>query len=523
MRYHQGQGARSRVCCWRSALAACGERRRRRRRRSRSSGTARVRGGHDDGQAQRGGQDRRSASSTTSPASASMSPVRTSRGLRHRDRQDHRRRARHRRPATSSGRRRCRTTASRSCRTARSTSSSRPTRSPTSGARSSVRPGPYYVTGQQLLVAARTTEHDHRPDDLEGKKVCSVTGSTSIETVTKEYGAKPVAVRHLLRVRDPAPERLGRRGDDRRRDPARLRRPGPGRAQGRRRGVQRGALRRGLQARTTPRCASSSPRRLQTAWTTARGPRRSKPRWASPASRRPSRRSSTPASKRASGTPAASTMGSPACRLRDPWEDPAPWTILSEQPRPSSCTAFRSRSACLPGRGCVAAVARHRCSPAMRVSPIAPLRRVRDVVRQRVPQHAARSCSSSSPWSGCPQLGILQGSFFSRAVAIALRLYTAAFVVRGAPLRHQHRRSGPGRGGAVDRHDVRPVASHRRPPAGLPGRDPAAGQRLIALAKNTSRRRRLRGHRGDLPADNLNRDFPTRCISASSGSRSATS
>ncbi|MBA2697408.1 MAG: glutamate ABC transporter substrate-binding protein [Nocardioidaceae bacterium] len=50
--------------------------------------------------------------------------------------------------------------------------------------------GPYYVTGQQLLVAA-DDDSIKGPDDLDGKKVCSVTGSTSIETVEKEYGANP--------------------------------------------------------------------------------------------------------------------------------------------------------------------------------------------------------------------------------------------------------------------------------------------------------------------------------------------
>ena len=50
--------------------------------------------------------------------------------------------------------------------------------------------GPYYVTGQQLLVAADDNSIKG-PDDLNGKKVCSVTGSTSIATVEKEYGAEP--------------------------------------------------------------------------------------------------------------------------------------------------------------------------------------------------------------------------------------------------------------------------------------------------------------------------------------------
>ena len=50
--------------------------------------------------------------------------------------------------------------------------------------------GPYYVTGQSLLVAA-DDDSINGPDDLKGKKVCSVTGSTSIKTVEEKYGATP--------------------------------------------------------------------------------------------------------------------------------------------------------------------------------------------------------------------------------------------------------------------------------------------------------------------------------------------
>jgi glutamate transport system substrate-binding protein len=52
--------------------------------------------------------------------------------------------------------------------------------------------GPYYVTGQQLLVRAEDEETITGPEALEGVKVCSVTGSTSIQTVEEEYGANPV-------------------------------------------------------------------------------------------------------------------------------------------------------------------------------------------------------------------------------------------------------------------------------------------------------------------------------------------
>jgi glutamate transport system substrate-binding protein len=48
--------------------------------------------------------------------------------------------------------------------------------------------GPYYVTGQQLLVKKGSDIKTVK--DINGKEVCSVTGSTSLENVEKE-GAKP--------------------------------------------------------------------------------------------------------------------------------------------------------------------------------------------------------------------------------------------------------------------------------------------------------------------------------------------
>jgi len=51
--------------------------------------------------------------------------------------------------------------------------------------------GPYYVTGQQLLVA-KDDDSISGPDDLADKKVCSVSGSTSLERAETEYGASPI-------------------------------------------------------------------------------------------------------------------------------------------------------------------------------------------------------------------------------------------------------------------------------------------------------------------------------------------
>lgn len=44
--------------------------------------------------------------------------------------------------------------------------------------------GPYFIAGQDLLVAADSTIKG--PKDLDGKKLCSVTGSTSADNVKKE-------------------------------------------------------------------------------------------------------------------------------------------------------------------------------------------------------------------------------------------------------------------------------------------------------------------------------------------------
>ncbi|GAB3157635.1 glutamate ABC transporter substrate-binding protein [Myceligenerans halotolerans] len=46
--------------------------------------------------------------------------------------------------------------------------------------------GPYFVAGQDLLVAA-DDDSITGPEDLEGKNLCSVTGSTSAERIKEEY------------------------------------------------------------------------------------------------------------------------------------------------------------------------------------------------------------------------------------------------------------------------------------------------------------------------------------------------
>lgn len=55
--------------------------------------------------------------------------------------------------------------------------------------------GPYYETGQDLLIRTSDKGKIKGPDDLAGKKVCSVTGSTPLANIQKNYPkAKPVAL-----------------------------------------------------------------------------------------------------------------------------------------------------------------------------------------------------------------------------------------------------------------------------------------------------------------------------------------
>jgi len=51
--------------------------------------------------------------------------------------------------------------------------------------------GPYYEAGQALLVN-KDDNSITKPEDVKGKKVCSVTGSTPAKTIAEKYGAEVV-------------------------------------------------------------------------------------------------------------------------------------------------------------------------------------------------------------------------------------------------------------------------------------------------------------------------------------------
>lgn len=59
--------------------------------------------------------------------------------------------------------------------------------------------GPYYVTGQQILV--RKGSDIRGPDDVRGEQVCSVTGSTSLEQIEAK-GARGVGFETYSQCRD---------------------------------------------------------------------------------------------------------------------------------------------------------------------------------------------------------------------------------------------------------------------------------------------------------------------------------
>ena len=107
--------------------------------------------------------------------------------------------------------------------------------------------GPYFIAGQDLLVKADNTDITG-PDSLNGKKLCSVTGSTSAKKIKDKYasGVQLQEFDTYSKCVEALSTGVDRRRDHRQRDPGRLRRAAavPGQAQGRRQAVLRGAVRR---------------------------------------------------------------------------------------------------------------------------------------------------------------------------------------------------------------------------------------------------------------------------------------
>lgn len=90
--------------------------------------------------------------------------------------------------------------------------------------------GPYLLAHQDLLV--KKDSKISEATDLNGEKLCSVTGSTSAQNVKDDFAPKAQLKQNmrLLGVHRRPPERRRRRGDHGRLDPRGLR--GPGQVQG---------------------------------------------------------------------------------------------------------------------------------------------------------------------------------------------------------------------------------------------------------------------------------------------------
>ena len=105
--------------------------------------------------------------------------------------------------------------------------------------------GPYYEAGQDIMVAKGNPEDIAGPDDLAGKTVCSVEGSTP---AAEHPGQLPRGaaddLRRLLQVRRRPEERQRPGRHDRQRHPHRPGRRQPGRLRAGRQPVHRGAVRR---------------------------------------------------------------------------------------------------------------------------------------------------------------------------------------------------------------------------------------------------------------------------------------
>ena len=110
--------------------------------------------------------------------------------------------------------------------------------------------GPYFIAGQDLLVRSDNTDITG-PDALNGKKLCSVTGSTSAKKIKDTYasGVQLIERDGYSAVRRGIDVIGRRRGHHRRRHPCRVCGADPvrGQAQAGRQAVHRGALRRRAQ------------------------------------------------------------------------------------------------------------------------------------------------------------------------------------------------------------------------------------------------------------------------------------
>ena len=319
--------------------------------------------------------------------------------------------------------------------------------------------GPYYVTGQDLLVR-KDDSSITGPRALTGKKVCSVTGSTPVKTVQDEVRRQrrcrstrtPSACEQLLNgqvdaVTTDGSILLGYAAQ------------AAGQAQGRRQAVQRGAVRHRLQEgrhRVLRRSSTTRSRRrvrrrhLEKAFEAhARQERRARRRQtpqAGPTAREPDRpragrpdRADRPACRRRTRAEREVRAmddllrsGNSTCRDGVPADDPGADPLLRRRARRAGPRDRCSRRCGSPRSRCCAG--RHRLRQLFRNTPLTlifvllllrPARARTSAVRLHRPHN-----------------------FGSRDRAVALH---RGVRLRGDPLGHQRRAAGPGRGGPRDR------------------------------------------------------------------------
>ena len=451
------------------------------------------------------------------PGFGLLNPRRRARGLRRRDRQDHRGEARHRRrrhqvdrdgvgqpravhPERPGRHRR------RHLHDQRHPQAARRLRRPVLRGR----PGHHGREGQPGDIEG--------PDDLAGKNVCSVEGSTPAQNIRDNY---PEATLTLFDVYSKCADAL-RNGqvDAVTTDNVILTglvAGSAGRLRAGRQPVHRGALRHRPASWATRTSATSSTTSSRSPSRTAPGPT---PGTAPPA------RSPARGPRAAAGRPlliaATPPGGSPGPAARRP-----PTIREGARCSSSSTTSPLLRDAFLTtlrlrrSPGCCALVLGTLLA-AMRVSPVPPLRGLGDLLRRDLPQHPADGGLLLPRLR--PAADRLQCStFVPRRRRCAVGLYTAAFVCEAIRSGINAVAAGPGRGRPRDRADLRPDAAPGRAAAGVPHRRAAAGQRLHRDGEEHLDRGRLLGHRAELAARRgWSTPTPATCCWSSSASSSAT-
>ena len=353
--------------------------------------------------------------------------------------------------------------------------------------------GPYYITGQQLLV--RSDSDIDSLEDVKGTEVCSVTGSTSLENIEAE-GATP---RGFDTYSECVDQVLSGAVDAMTTDGAILLGYAAEHPDELKVVVEPFSEERygvGYSLDHPEMCQWIVDTHHRRRRRTAPGRTRSRPRWARRASTRRSRRrwtSARPPDRPASLTVSAGPAPTGGAGTRRPKEDtPAVELVFSNFDLYLS--AFRLTIGLFLVSGALSLVLGTLLA-AMRVGPVAFLSKAATTYITLV-RNTPLLIIFVFVIIGLPKLGILFrsveeigiSSFFFRA-CLALTLYTSTFVAEAIRSGHQRGPAGAGGGRAGDRAHVRRHDDAGRAAAGLPGHGAAAGQRLHRAAEEHLRGR----------------------------------